>query len=526
MQTQPYRQRPANSPHSNQALAQYAFGKVPPQALPLEEAVLGALMLDRSALPVVTDLLIPDAFYTPEHQSIYRAVLRLYERQQPVDMLTVTEELRKCGELESAGGALTLVNLTNRVASAANIEYHARIIQQKHIQRQLILTGTMMIREGYEDAVDCFEALHQAEERLFAITKNNLSRSVVKAGALAFSTFKMVEQNALKARSGAGLTGIPSGIADIDTFTGGWQDSDLVIVAARPGIGKTGLALSATLNAAAQGHPVAFFSLEMANAQLIMRIMSMLAEVPGQKMRDGSVTDDELLLLARAADELEKLPVYLDDTPAVSIPELRAKCRRLKQQHGIRLVIVDYLQLMRLTPGGAESKNTNREQEVAGISRGLKALAKELNLPVIALSQLSRAVETRGGAKRPQLSDLRDSGSVEQDADIVTFIYRPEYYGITEDEAGDSLRGIAEIIFAKNRHGDTDTVKVRFEKQFTRFSALAAEEDFFATKVANAANKVSSLPKNPAALGGDAAFPSAPPPAMRPPSRKDEDIPF
>ncbi|MEQ1746505.1 MAG: replicative DNA helicase [Saprospiraceae bacterium] len=521
------RQQPAQM-REDAGMSQYVFGKIPPQVLPLEEAVLGALMTDREAMNIVADLLTPEAFYTPAHQAIYQAIMRLHERQHPVDILTVTEELRKCGELDRAGGSYYLVELTNRVASAANIEYHSRIIQQKHIQRQIIATGAKMVKDGYEDTIDCFDALQHAEQDLFAITQNSLSRSSTKAGSIAFSTFKQIEQNALKARNGDGITGISAGIAEVDALTGGWQNSDLVILAARPGMGKTGFALSVALNAAKCGVPVAFFSLEMTNPQLVMRMMAMLGEVSGHKMRDGSLSDEELMTLAEAADQVENLPIYLDDTPGISIVEMRAKCRRLKRQHDVQLVIVDYLQLMTLTPGGMENKNANREQEVSGISRALKALAKELNVPVIALSQLSRAVETRGGAKRPQLSDLRDSGAVEQDADIVSFIYRPEYYGILEDESGESLKGIAEIIFAKNRHGDTDTIKVKFEKQFTRFSTLENFPHFFVPVVANAGHSRNNTPNNPAGFGGDAAFPDSPSPygGVKPASRNDQDIPF
>lgn len=518
----------ASQMREDAGMSQYVFGKIPPQALSLEEAVLGALMLDREAPAIVSDLLTPEAFYTTAHQAIYHAIMRLHERQNPVDLLTVTEELRKCGELENAGGSYYLVELTNRVASAANIEYHSRIIQQKHIQRQIIATGAKMVKEGYEDTIDCFDALQNAEQGLFAITQNTLSRASTKVGSIAFSTFKQIEQNVLKARAGTGITGKPSGIAEVDALTGGWHDSDLVILAARPGMGKTGFALSAAINAAKCGIPVAFFSLEMANTQLVMRMMAMLGEVNGQKMRNGKFSDEDLMDLVGTADQLENLPIYLDDTPGISIPEMRAKCRRLKRQHDIQLVIVDYLQLMTLSPGGQENKNGNREQEVSGISRALKGLAKELNVPVIALSQLSRAVETRGGAKRPQLSDLRDSGAVEQDADIVSFIYRPEYYDIVEDESGKSLLGIAEIIFAKNRHGDTDTVKVKFEKQFTRFSSLECDQFSYVPIVANAVHNAVGAPKNAAGLGGDAAFPNTPPPygGVKPTSRNDQDIPF
>lgn len=505
------------------SLSQYVFGKVPPQSLPLEEAILGALMLDREVVTIICDLLPIEAFYPNAHQLIYKAIMRLHERQNPVDILTVTEELRKSGDLESAGGSHYLVELTNRVASAANVEYHARIILQKYIQRQLITAGTKIVKEGYDETADCFEALDNAEKYLFAITQNTLSRSNTEAGSVALEVVKILEHNLLKSRTGS-VTGTTSGLADVDALTGGWQDSDLIILAARPGMGKTGLALTLAINAAKASKPVAFFSLEMSNTQLVMRMISILGSVSGQKMRNGSLDDHEWQVIGEMVGHIDKLPIYLDDTPSLNVFEMRAKCRRLKRQKGIRLVIVDYLQLMSLSMSGQENKTINREQEVSGISRALKGLAKELNVPIIALSQLSRAVETRGGSKRPQLSDLRDSGAVEQDADIVTFIYRPEYYGIKEDETGQSLEGVAELIFAKHRHGDTDTIKVKYEKQFARFSSLEIEQDFFAPKVANAVHN----PNNPASFGGDAAFPDAPPPygGIKPTSRDDKDIPF
>lgn len=513
--------------HEEAALSQYVFGKLPPQSIPLEEAILGALMLDREALTIISDILQPEAFYQNGHQVIYKAIMRLYERQNPVDILTVTEELRKGGDLETAGGSSYLVELTNRVASAANIEYHARIILQKYIQRQLIAAGTKIVKEGYDETSDCFDALDNAEKYLFAITQNTLSRSNTEAGRVGIEVLKIIEQNFQKSRSGI-VTGTTSGLRDVDTLTGGWQDSDLIILAARPGMGKTGLALTLALNAAKAEKPVAFFSLEMANTQLVMRMISILGSVSGQKMRNGNLEDYEWQLLGEMVQQIDKLPIYLDDTPSLNVFELRAKCRRMKRQHNIGLVIVDYLQLMSLSMSGQENRAVNREQEVSGISRALKGLAKEINVPIIALSQLSRAVETRGGSKRPQLSDLRDSGAVEQDADIVTFIYRPEYYGIKEDETGQSLEGVAELIFAKHRHGDTDTIKVKYEKQFARFTSLEIEQDFFAPNVANAVNKHGSSVNNPASFGGDAAFPNQPPPygGVKPKSRNDEDIPF
>ncbi len=452
----------------NDSLSNYVFGKVQPQAVPLEEAVLGALMLDRDALPMVMDILRPDSFYLESHQLIYRAIIRLFERSNPVDLLTVTEEMRKAGDLDKVNGGYYLVELTHRVASAANIEYHARIIAQKHIQRELISVSTRTIRDAYEDTTDVFNLLDEAEKGLFGITQNNLSRSYESMGSLSSRVLKQIEELAGKTD---GLTGVPSGFTDLDRLTSGWQPSDLVIVAARPGMGKTAMVLAIMLNAAKDfGKGVAMFSLEMASTQLVQRLISMEAEIPGSKMRNGKLEDYEWQQLQTTVERLNSVPIFIDDTPAINIFELRAKCRRLKMQHDIQLIIIDYLQLM--TGASENNRNANREQEIAGISRALKSLAKELNVPVIALSQLSRAVEVRGGSKRPQLSDLRESGSIEQDADIVAFIYRPEYYQILEDENGQSLKGIAEFIVAKHRHGALDTVRLKFTDTFAKFGNL------------------------------------------------------
>ena len=448
-------------------LSAYVFGKVQPQALPLEEAVLGAIMLDKDALPVVLDILQSESFYSDAHQVIYRAMLRLFEKSQPVDLLTVTEELRKSGELEAAGGPYYLVELTNRVASSANIEYHARIISQKHIQRELIRVSTNIIRDAYEDTTDVFDLLDQAEQGLFAITQQNLSKGFESMGSLASRTLKVLEELAQKEE---GLTGVPTGFTDLDRLTSGWQPSDLIIVAARPGMGKTAYTLALARNAAMDfGKGVALFSLEMSNVQLVQRLISMEAEISGSKLRTGQLEDYEWQQLQSAIEKMSEVPIYIDDTPGINIFELRAKCRRLKMQHDIQMIIIDYLQLM---SGGPDSQKGNREQEISNISRSLKGLAKELNVPVIALSQLSRAVEVRGGTKRPQLSDLRESGAIEQDADIVSFIYRPEYYSILEDEEGQSLKGVAEIIVAKHRNGALKTVKLKFIDQFAKFTDL------------------------------------------------------
>ncbi len=456
-----YRAKKANTTNE---LSSYVFGKVQPQALPLEEAVLGAIMLDKDALTVVLDILQPDSFYSEAHQAIYKAMLRLFEKSQPVDLLTVTESLKKAGDIDKIGGPFYLVDLTNKVASAANIEYHARIISQKHIQRELIRSSTSIIKDAYEDTTDVFELLDKAETELFSITQNNLSRGFESMGALASRLEKQLEELAKKKD---GLTGVPSGFTDLDRLTSGWQPSDLIIMAARPGMGKTSLTLAIARNAALEfGKPVAFFSLEMSNLQLVQRLVSLEAEIEGSKMRTGQLEDYEWQQLQSAIEKMSEAPIYIDDTPGLNIFELRAKCRRLKMQHGIEMVIIDYLQLM---SGGGDNNRGNREQEISAISRALKGLAKELQVPVIALSQLSRAVETRGGTKRPQLSDLRESGAIEQDADIVSFIYRPEYYSILEDEEGQSLKGLAEVIVAKHRNGALDTVKLKFVDKYAKF---------------------------------------------------------
>ena len=389
---------------TNNDLSDYVFGKVQPQAPQLEEAVLGALMLDKDALPTVMDIIRSESFYLEAHQLIYKAMLRLFEKAHPIDLLTVTEELRQSGDLEKVGGNFYVVGLTQKVASAANIEYHARIISQKHIQRELIHVSTKVIRDAYEDTTDVFQLLDQAESGLFAITQQNLSRGVETMGALASKAVKQIEATSQKEE---GLTGVPSGFTEIDRLTSGWQPSDLIIVAARPGMGKTSYVLALARNAALDFNKgVAIFSLEMSNVQLAQRIISIEAEISGSKLRNGQLEDYEWQQLHSAVEKISEAPIFIDDTPGINIFELRAKCRRLKMQHDIQMVIIDYLQLM---SGGPEtSKGGNREQEISGISRALKGMAKELNVPVIALSQLSRAVETRGGTKRPQLSDLRE----------------------------------------------------------------------------------------------------------------------
>lgn len=442
------------------------IGKMPPQAVELEEAVLGALMLEKDALTNVIDILKPKSFYKEAHERIFSAIEALFTRSEPVDILTVTQELKKTGELELVGGAYYITQLTNRVASAANAEFHARIISQKYIQRELIRTSTETIRDAYEESSDVFDLLDRAEKGLFSIVEGNIRKNYDKMHTL---IKKAIEQIEVAKNRKDGLSGVPSGLTALDRLTSGWQKSDLVIIAARPAMGKTALVLSMARNAAVEfNKPVAVFSLEMSSLQLVTRLISSESELPGEKLKKGTLEDYEFQQLNDKIKKLAEAPLFIDDTPGLSVFELRAKARRLKEQHNIELIIVDYLQLM--TAGG-EGKG-NREQEISTISRSLKGLAKELNVPVIALSQLSRAVETRGGDKKPQLSDLRESGAIEQDADMVMFIHRPEYYGLTEDENGMPTAGMAELIIAKHRNGPVDSVKTRYIGQYTKFADL------------------------------------------------------
>ncbi|MCW3104402.1 MAG: replicative helicase [Bacteroidetes bacterium] len=442
------------------------IGKMPPQAVELEEAVLGALMLEKDALTNVIDILKPQSFYKEAHERIFSAIERLFTRSEPVDILTVTQELKKTGELDLVGGAYYITQLTNRVASAANAEFHARIISQKYIQRELIRTSTETIRDAYEESSDVFDLLDKAEKGLFSIVEGNIRKNYDKMHTL---IKKAIEQIEVAKNRKDGLSGVPSGLTALDRLTSGWQKSDLVIIAARPAMGKTALVLSMARNAAVEfNKPVAIFSLEMSSLQLVTRLISSESELSGEKLKKGTLEDYEFQQLNDKIKGLAEAPLFIDDTPGLSVFELRAKARRLKEQHNIELIIVDYLQLM--TAGG-EGKG-NREQEISTISRSLKGLAKELNVPVIALSQLSRAVETRGGDKKPQLSDLRESGAIEQDADMVMFIHRPEYYGLTEDESGMPTAGVAELIIAKHRNGPVDSVKTRYIGQYTKFADL------------------------------------------------------
>jgi len=439
-------------------------GKLPPQAVDLEEAVLGALMLEKEAVNTVIDILQPQSFYKETHQKIFAAIQDLFQRSEPVDILTVTHELKNRGELDVVGGPYYITQLTNRVASAANIEFHARVISQKYIQRELIRISSQIITDAYDDTTDVFTLLDTAETNLFGVAEGNIRKSYASMSDLIRESIEQIE-NAKNKESG--VIGVASGFTALDRVTSGWQPSDLVIIAARPAMGKTSYVLSLARNAAVDFKiPVAFFSLEMSSVQLVTRLVSAESEISSEKLRSGNLRGDELQQIHSRITELSEAPLFIDDTAGLSVFELRAKARRLKSKHDIQLLIVDYLQLM---SGGGDNKTGNREQEISMISRSLKSIAKELNIPVLALSQLSRAVETRGGDKRPQLSDLRESGSIEQDADMVQFIHRPDYYGLTEDEEGNPTKGIANIIIAKHRNGSVCDVQLKFIDTLAKF---------------------------------------------------------
>ncbi|MBE9481846.1 MAG: replicative DNA helicase [Bacteroidetes bacterium] len=445
-------------------------GKVPPQAIDLEEAVLGAIMLEKDALTAVIDILKPEIFYKESHQIIYRAITRLFAKSEPIDILTVTNELKKSGELELVGGPYYITQLTNRIASTANVEYHSRIISQKFIQRELIRISSEIIKDAFEDTTDVFDLLDKAEQSLFSVSETNLRRNYDNMQSLISEAIKEIE--AAK-DSTDHLKGIPSGFTQIDRITLGWQKSELIIIASRPGMGKTALALSMARNAAVDfNKPIALFSLEMSSIQLVTRLISSETQLSANKLKRGTLAEHEWHQLNAKISGLIDANLFIDDTPALTIFELRAKSRRLKAQHNIELIIIDYLQLM---SGTGETKG-NREQEISNISRSLKSLAKELNIPIITLSQLSRAVETRGGTKKPILSDLRESGAIEQDADMVLFIYRPEYYNIEEYEDGNTTTGIAEINIAKNRNGPLADIRLRFVKNYAKFVDIETDE--------------------------------------------------
>ena len=467
------------------------MGRLQPQARELEEAVLGALMLEKDAYSIVSEILKPECFYEKAHEKIYAAIVDLALSQRPVDMLTVTEQLKKRGELEDVGGPFYISQLTSKVASSAHIEYHARIIAQKYLARELISFTAMIQGKAFDETLDVEDLMQEAEGKLFEISQRNVKKDVTQINPVIKDAMEMLQKAALQKE---GLSGLRTGFEGLDKMTSGWQNSDLIIIAARPAMGKTAFVLSMAKNMAVNFNtPVALFSLEMSNVQLVNRLIVNVCEIPGEKIKSGRLESYEWEQLDFKIKELYDAPIFVDDTPSLSVFELRTKARRLVREHGIKCIIIDYLQLM-----NASGMNFgSREQEVSTISRSLKGLAKELNIPIIALSQLNRGVEARQGVEGKQLADLRESGAIEQDADMVCFIHRPEYYKITEDERGNSLIGLAEIIIAKHRNGAVGDVRLRFKSEFAKF--MNVEEDIAVREFSSTMNGGDPMPPIPSA---------------------------
>ena len=435
------------------------YGRIQPQAPELEEAVLGALMIEKDAYSLVSEILRPESFYEHRHQLIYSAITDLAVNQKPVDILTVKEQLSKRGELEEVGGPFYITQLSSKVASSAHIEYHARIIAQKSLARELITFTSNIQSKAFDETLDVDDLMQEAEGKLFEISQQNMKKDYTQINPVIDEAYKLIQKAAARTD---GLSGLESGFTKLDKMTSGWQNSDLIIIAARPAMGKTAFVLSMAKNIAVDyRNPVALFSLEMSNVQLVNRLIANVCEIPSEKIKSGQLANYEWQQLDYKLKNLMDAPLYVDDTPSLSVFELRTKARRLVREHGVRIIIIDYLQLMNASGMAFGS----RQEEVSTISRSLKGLAKELNIPIIALSQLNRGVESREGleGKRPQLSDLRES-------DMVLFVHRPEYYHIYQDDRGNDLRGMAEIVIAKHRNGAVGEVLLRFKGEFTRFS--------------------------------------------------------
>lgn len=433
-----------------------------PQAIELEKSILGALFLEQDTLTEIVEILKPQHFYQPAHREIYHAIVNLFNRSQPIDLLTITNRLRKNGKLDQVGGVSYLAGLTENIASAAHAEAHARLIVEYAIRRELIQTASHIKNQAHDETKEVLSLLDESQQSLFAISEGNIRKNYATIGTLMTATLKDLEAGKNQKNT---ITGIPSGFTALDRLTLGWQKSDFVVVAARPGMGKTAFLLSILSNAAIiHKHSVALFSLEMSEEQITKRLIAMESGLENQKLKRRQLKAYEWEQIYHKTRGLSEASIYIDDTASLSLFELRAKCRRLKAKHNINLILVDYLQLM--TAG--ESK-ANREQEIAKISRSLKAIAKEINVPIIANAQLSRAVEVRGGNKLPQLSDLRESGAIEQDVDLAIFLYRPDYYGITQDDTGKSLEGFTEVIIAKHRNGPLGKIPLTYLPTITKF---------------------------------------------------------
>jgi len=494
------------------------YGKLPPQAPELEEAVLGALMIEADAYAIISDLLKPECFYKIAHQKIYESIQTLAIHQQPIDMHTVTEQLRKSGYIDEVGGPYYITLLTAKVNSAAHLEYHSRIIMQKYLARELIRISSEIQTKAFDEKTDVDDLMQESEGMLFEISQRNLKKDVTQINPVIEEARKRMQQAANR----QGTSGVQSGFHQLDKITSGWQRSDLIIIAARPAMGKTAFILSMAKNMAVSYNvPVAVFSLEMSNVQLVNRLIMNVCQLEGDKIKNGQLEPYEWQKFDRDITQLLDAPIYIDDTPSLSIFELRSKARRLVREHHIQVLIIDYLQLMNASGMSFGS----REQEVSIISRSLKGLAKELDIPIIALSQLNRGVEGRTGieGKRPQLSDLRESGAIEQDADMVCFIHRPEYYKLTEDTQGNSLIGIAEIIIAKHRNGATGDLQLKFKNVYAKF--LNKDDDLEEVLVATG---YQSIPSKMNANAGKGFEVPPPPPTTASPfgGQRFDETPF
>lgn len=466
-------QRSGQKPRQNKGPVEDSYGRLQPQNLEMEQAVIGALLIEQDAFMQVCEILSPDCFYDHKHQVIYDAVQNLNAQQRPVDILTVRDYLESKGELEEAGGAIYIMNLSQNVSSSAHIEYHARVIAQKAVARELIQFSSRVQQQAFDPAIDVDDLMQDAEATLFGISQQKQKKDFTQINPVLHEAYELLK---LAAARKDGLSGLASGFTDIDKITSGWQASDLIIIAARPAMGKTAFVLSMAKKIAVdQKIPCAMFSLEMSKVQLVNRLIVNVCEIKGEKIKSGQLAPYEWGQLDNRMRQLFDVPFYIDDTPSLSIFEFRTKARRLVREHDVKIILIDYLQLM----NASGMSYGSRQEEVAHISRALKGLAKELNIPIVALSQLNRSVEKREGeeGKRPQLSDLRESGAIEQDADIVCFLHRPEYYKIYQDDKGRDLTGKAEFIIAKHRNGAVDTVLLTFRKEYARFQNVN-EEDY------------------------------------------------
>ena len=456
------------TPYSSPVSREFQGAKIPPNASDLERILIGSVIIEKEALSHAIEILSPENFYVPSHQMIFSAIIKLFEDSKPVDILTVTEALKKMGNLDAIGGSYYLVDITSKISSASNSEEYCRIILEKSIQRELIRISSKISSDAYEETNDVFDLLDTAEKGIFSVTEGHLRKNYDKMSVLIKKALEQIK-NACNEEE---TMGVMTGFTGLDKLLGGMQPADLLILAARPSMGKTALALNIARNCAVQyNKAVAVFSLEMNSIQLVTRLISSESLITSERLREGNLNEKEYEQLVNNVTKLDEASMFIDETAQLSTFELRAKCRRLKANYDIKLILIDYLQLMQSSSGKG-----NREQEISSISRSIKSLAKELEVPIIALSQLSRSVEHREGDNKPRLSDLRESGAIEQDADVVMFIYRPDYYGQTEGLAGENISGLAEVIVAKHRNGPTGDVVLRFNKEYTKFENVDDDE--------------------------------------------------